>query len=83
MKYKDVDEQWSFQLFKFIIDNYENNSATAHWNRRPVPSTLFAVRMPSPIWGKLSSNPNINRKVIQAYPDKPWNWNIISKHKFI
>ena len=32
--------------------------------------------------GWLSENPSITWEIVEANPDKPWNWGVLSRNKF-
>ena len=68
--FKDLEEQWSNKLLKFISDNFERNWSWFELSRNPNISVEFIKcnwhRAPHPekdLWHYLSENPSIRNYV--------------------
>ena len=60
---------------KLVHDEVKNKWDTTWWS--------FMMEHESKLdWYNLSMNPNITMKYIKENPDKPWDWNGISRNPF-
>ena len=58
-------------LDKYIQSKWEEH----YWN--------FLMKYEDKLnWYNISQNPNITMEIIENNPDKPWNWDCISRNKF-
>ena len=82
MKYKDLENEWYYYWFQFILDNPDKP-----WDWMWLscnPNITWEIIQDNPDkpwdWMWVSCNPNITWKIIRDNPDKPWNWYMISEN---
>ena len=73
---KKVEKEWTQKFWSFIQKPWmSENPEIIREPGRGLSDNHWG-------WIHLSCNPNISFDIIQENPDKPWNWNSISRKTF-